>query len=205
MPKFLPDRRPQKTKRALKNVLVDLLQTRDLQTISIKEITDLADISRGTFYLHFDDIFALYQSIEFDVIENITQIIQTKVPIQDEDELDKIIGSIFEYLTDHIKECDALLRTDSASFLSGVFERNRPRVSETWEASYGSKEHMQAYSYIFLSHGFAGVLKHWIAFGKLETPRQIAGIVKRLLSYMFLDAAQNQSGLGIENISGHQP
>ena len=150
MPKFLPDRRPQKTKRALKNVLVDLLQTRDLQTISIKEITDLADISRGTFYLHFDDIFALYQSIEFDVIENITQIIQTKVPIQDEDELDKIIGSIFEYLTDHIKECDALLRTDSASFLSGVFERNRPKVSETWEASYGSKEHMQAYSYIFL-------------------------------------------------------
>ena len=205
MPKFLPDRRPQKTKRALKNVLVDLLQTRDLQTISIKEITDLADISRGTFYLHFDDIFALYQSIEFDVIENITQIIQTKVPIQDEDELDKIIGSIFEYLTDHIKECDALLRTDSASFLSGVFERNRPRVSETWEASYGSKEHMQAYSYIFLSHGFAGVLKHWIAFGKLETPRQIAVIVKRLLSYMFLDAAQNQSGLGIENISGNQP
>ena len=205
MPKFLPDRRPQKTKRALKNVLVDLLQTRDLQTISIKEITDLADISRGTFYLHFDDIFALYQSIEFDVIENITQIIQTKVPIQDEDELDKIIGSIFEYLTDHIKECDALLRTDSASFLSGVFERNRPRVSETWEASYGSKEHMQAYSYIFLSHGFAGVLKHWIAFGKLETPRQIAGIVKRLLSYMFLDAAQNRSGLGIENISGNQP
>ena len=205
MPKFLPDRRPQKTKRAFKNVLVDLLQTRDLQTISIKEITDLADISRGTFYLHFDDIFALYQSIEFDVIENITQIIQTKVPIQDEDELDKIIGSIFEYLTDHIKECDALLRTDSASFLSGVFERNRPKVSETWEASYGSKEHMQAYSYIFLSHGFAGVLKHWIAFGKLETPRQIAGIVKRLLSYMFLDAAQNQSGLGIENISGNQP
>ena len=205
MPKFLPDRRPQKTKRALKNVLVDLLQTRDLQTISIKEITDLADISRGTFYLHFDDIFALYQSIEYDVIENITQIIQTKVPIQDEDELDKIIGSIFEYLTDHIKECDALLRTDSASFLSGVFERNRPRVSETWEASYGSKEHMQAYSYIFLSHGFAGVLKHWIAFGKLETPRQIAGIVKRLLSYMFLDSAQNQSGLGIENISGNQP
>ena len=205
MPKSLPDRRPQKTKRALKNVLVDLLQTRDLQTISIKEITDLADISRGTFYLHFDDIFALYQSIEFDVIENITQIIQTKVPIQDEDELDKIIGSIFEYLTDHIKECDALLRTDSASFLSGVFERNRPRVSETWEASYGSKEHMQAYSYIFLSHGFAGVLKHWIAFGKLETPRQIAEIVKRLLSYMFLDATQNQSGLGIENISGNQP
>ncbi len=205
MSKPQSDRRPQKTKRALKNVLVDLLQTRELQTISIKEITDRADISRGTFYLHYDDIFALYQAIEYDVIDNITDIIQSKVPIQDEDELEKIIGAIFEYLTAHINECDALLRTDSASFLSGVFERNRPKVSETWESPYGSKEHMQAYSYIFLSHGFAGVLKHWIAFGKLETPRQIADIVKRLLSYMLLDVTQNQSGLGIESISGNQP
>lgn len=204
MPKILPDRRPQKTKRALKTVLVDLLQTRDLQTISIKEITDLADISRGTFYLHYDDILALYQAIEEDVVNQISSIIQAKVPFQDEDELDKIINSVFEYLTEHIKECDALLRTDSASFLSNVFERNRPKVSETWETSYGSKEHMQAYSYIFLSHGFAGVLKHWMTFGKLETPRQIAGIVKRLLSYMFIDSPQNTSGLGMESIRGNQ-
>lgn len=205
MPKFQPDRRPLRTKRALKAVLVDLLQTRDLQTISIKEITDLADISRGTFYLHYDDIFALYQAIESDVIENISSIIQSKVPIQDVDELDKIISSIFEYLTAHIKECDALLRTDSVSFLSGVFEKNRPKVSETWEMPFGSQEHMEAYSYIFLSHGLAGVLKHWMAFGKIETPRQIAQIVKRLLSYMLLESSQNQSGLGMENISGNQP
>ena len=49
------------------------------------------------------------------------------------------------------------------------------------------------------------MLKHWIAFGKLETPRQIADIVKRLLSYMLLDVTQNQSGLGIDSISGNQP
>ncbi len=205
MPKAQSDRRPQRTQRALKRVLVDLLQTRDLQSISIKEITDLADVSRGTFYLHYADIFALYQSIEADVIDSISSIIQSKVPIQDEDELDNIISCIFEYLTVHIKECDALLRTDSASFLSGVFEKNRPRVSETWEMPFGSSEHLEAYSYIFLSHGLAGVLKHWMTFGKIETPRQIAEIVKRLLGYMLFESAQNQSGLAMDSISGNQP
>lgn len=205
MPRLQRDRRPQKTRKVLKNVLVDLLQTRDLQSISIKEITDLADISRGTFYLHFDDIFALYQAIESDVIEQVSSIIQNKVPIQDEGELDKIINAIFEYLTIHMKECDALLRTDSASFLSGVFEKNRPQVAETWEMPYGSREQMEAYSYIFMSHGLAGVLKHWMAFGKIETPRQLAEIIKPMLSYLVFESSQNQSALGMENGTGNQP
>ena len=204
MPKVLSERRPLKTIRALKAVLVDLLQTRDLQNISIKEITDKAAISRGTFYLHFSDIFALYQAIERDVVDSINSIINSKVPIQDEDELEKIIGSIFDYLTLHIKECDALLRTDSASFLSAVFESNRPNVMETWETLFGTDEHARAYSYIFLSHGFAGILKHWMTFGKIETPRQIASIVKRLLGYMFLDTPQKQSAAGMDIISGNQ-
>lgn len=204
MSEVLTNRRPQKSKRALKTVLVDLLQTRDLQNISIKEITDKADISRGTFYLHFSDIFALYQEIERDVVDSINDIIQLKVPIQDEDELEKIIGSVFDYLTLHIKECDALLRTDSASFLSAVFERNRPNVMETWETIFGTDEHARAYSYIFLSHGFAGILKHWMTFGKIETPQQIANVVKRLLGYMFLDSPQKLSGAGIESIKGNQ-
>ena len=204
MSKAFSNRRPQKTKRALKAVLVDLLQTRDLQNISIKEITDKADISRGTFYLHFSDIFALYQEIERDVVDSINDIIQSKVPIKDEDELEKIIGSVFDYLTLHIKECDALLRTDSSSFLSAVFERNRPNVMETWETLFGTDEHARAYSYIFLSHGFAGILKHWMTFGKIETPQQIAIVVKRLLGYMFLDSPQKQSGAGIESIKGNQ-
>lgn len=205
MPRLQRDRRPQKTRKVLKNVLVDLLQTRDLQSISIKEITDLADISRGTFYLHFDDIFALYQAIESDVIEQVSSIIQNKVPIQDEGELDKIINAIFEYLTIHMKECDALLRTDSASFLSGVFEKTRPQVAETWEMPYGSREQMEAYSYIFMSHGLAGVLKHWMAFGKIETPRQLAEIIKPMLSYLVFESSQNQSALGMEKGTGNQP
>lgn len=193
MPKKLSDRRPQKTKKALKSVLVDLMQTKDLKNISIRELTNIADISRGTFYLHFRDILALYQEIERDVVDNINHIIESKGPIKDEDELDKIIGAVFDYLNLHIKECDALLRTDSASFLSAVFERNRPDVIETWESPFGSEEHARAYSYIFFSHGFAGVLKHWMTFGKIETPQQITTIIKRFLGYMIFDKPQTKS------------
>ena len=200
------NRRTIKTRNALKNVLVDLLQTRSLQRISIREITEMADISRGTFYLHFTDIFDLYQAIEKEVVDGVTAIVDAKAPVRDDDGLETMLSAIFEYLSDHMRECEALLRTDSASFLSQVFERNKPNTKETWETLFGTDEHARAYSYVFISHGFAGMLKHWMAFGKLETPRQIANIVKRLLnSYMFLDAPQKQSAAGRENGRGSQP
>lgn len=63
------DRRARRTRALLQKALLELLQKRRLESIQIKEITELADVSRPTFYLHFaskeevllshiDDLFA---------------------------------------------------------------------------------------------------------------------------------------------------
>lgn len=46
------DRRIRKTKEAIKYALIDLLKHKTLEKITIKDITESADINRGTFYLH---------------------------------------------------------------------------------------------------------------------------------------------------------
>lgn len=196
MPDNLSDRRAQRTKRGLQDVLIKLLQTRNLQKISIRELTELADISRGTFYLHYTDIFDLYQAVEDSVVDGITAIVASPSPVKDEDSLEHMIGAIFEYLAEHINACEALLRTDSASFLAHVFARNRPSSKETWGTIFGTDDHARAYSYVFISYGFAGILKHWMDNGKRETPRQIASIVKQLLSSYMLLEDQNESASG---------
>lgn len=198
------DRRSLRTRQALENQLVQLLQTRSLQKISISELTELADVSRGTFYLHFNDIFDLYQSVERKVVKDIAQIVAQPAPVRSEAGLERVLGATFEYLADHIEACEALLRTDSASFLAAVFERTRPIDREAWEVLLGPDEQTRAYSYVFISYGVAGMLKHWLDNGKQESPRQIAQIAKKLLtSYMRYDD-QKASDSGTENHSGSQ-
>ena len=51
------DRRVRKTKKLLLDGLTQLMQTKDVSEISVKELSDLVDINRGTFYLHYRDIF----------------------------------------------------------------------------------------------------------------------------------------------------
>lgn len=53
MPRTKIDRRIVKTKRAINGALLQLLDTKDPEDITITELTTYADINRKTFYLHY--------------------------------------------------------------------------------------------------------------------------------------------------------
>lgn len=56
-----PDLRVRKTKRAIYNALMELLKKKNLENITVLELTEAAEINKSTFYLHYSDIFDLYQ------------------------------------------------------------------------------------------------------------------------------------------------
>ena len=58
------DRRVKKTKKILKQALARLLLEKDLKDITVKELTTIADVNRGTFYLHYKDVYDLYEQLE---------------------------------------------------------------------------------------------------------------------------------------------
>lgn len=55
------DLRIVKTKEALHNTLLELLNEKALEDISISEICRKAKINRGTFYLHYNQIEDLFE------------------------------------------------------------------------------------------------------------------------------------------------
>lgn len=55
------DLRVIKTKESIEQAFLSLLATKPLQKISIVELAREARINKGTFYLHYTDIFDLYE------------------------------------------------------------------------------------------------------------------------------------------------
>lgn len=58
------DKRIFKTKKILSETLFELLLEKNINEITIAELADKAYISRGTFYYHYEDIYALYKDIK---------------------------------------------------------------------------------------------------------------------------------------------
>lgn len=61
-----PDRRVSRTKRRLKEALLEMIESRPFETITVADITDAADVGRSTFYSHYDSkeelLFAGFES-----------------------------------------------------------------------------------------------------------------------------------------------
>ena len=47
------DRRVRRTRKQLRECLVTLLKQKKVQDITVRELTELADLNRGTVYLHY--------------------------------------------------------------------------------------------------------------------------------------------------------
>ena len=57
------DRRVRKTKKQLRLALMELLAEKSAKSISVRELTERADINRGTFYIHYRDVGDLLQRL----------------------------------------------------------------------------------------------------------------------------------------------
>ena len=57
------DRRILKTQEALKKALIELMTEKSFDNITIQDLSDRANVSRGTIYLHYLDKFDLLISI----------------------------------------------------------------------------------------------------------------------------------------------
>ena len=74
-PQKKEDRRVRRTKKLLTQALTQLLQEKQINEITVKELTDLADMNRGTFYLYYKDIFDMLEKIEDGLFEALDEIV----------------------------------------------------------------------------------------------------------------------------------
>lgn len=61
-----------KTRKTIKRIFAEMLsEKKELGKVSVSELCARAEISRGTFYAHYDDIYAVLNEIENDFIEKL--------------------------------------------------------------------------------------------------------------------------------------
>ncbi|WP_082926977.1 TetR/AcrR family transcriptional regulator [Paenibacillus tuaregi] len=112
------DRRIKKSKKALKESLLSLMQTKEFKEISITDIVHLADLNRGTFYKHYQYKEDLLQEIIDDVITDL--IASYREPYQGIEVFDvtKLTSSgikVFEHVELHASFYTLIVRSNACA------------------------------------------------------------------------------------------
>lgn len=65
------DLRVQKTQKNIINAFLQVRAKKPLEKVTVKEIAELAEINKATFYLHYHDLYELSETLENEVIQSV--------------------------------------------------------------------------------------------------------------------------------------
>ncbi len=74
------DLRVIRTKTAIRNALVELIEEKGFDAITVKDITTKANINRGTFYAHYQDKFDLMTKCQEEIMYEVSSIAKQRLP-----------------------------------------------------------------------------------------------------------------------------
>ena len=69
------DRRVKRTRNAIQSAFSKLILEKELNKITVKELCELADINKSTFYLHYRDIYDLAEQYKQNLAQKICNIV----------------------------------------------------------------------------------------------------------------------------------
>jgi AcrR family transcriptional regulator len=171
------DRRIRRTKKMLLMGLTKLMSEKKINNITVKELTDLADVNRSTFYLYYKDIFDMVEKIE---TEMLTDFISTAEKILKEstthDNLISFFTYLFNFVQDNAELCKILLGPDGDyTFIEKL--KHTIRQSLLPIDNTLSKLHYQR---PFMLSGCIGVIQQWLEDDMKISPKDMAVIVTEM-------------------------
>jgi AcrR family transcriptional regulator len=176
------DRRVSKTKRLLNQALVKLLMEKDLKNVTVLELTEAADVNRGTFYLHYKDIYDLYDQIENDVLNKFNSLITKHMNQSRPGIAYTAVADAFKFLHENADACRVILRINGNFFLSKLIDMLKPTAIKGWKTILGKEnEEFYDYYYSFITSGCVGMMRAWFDGGMKEPPEKVAKLAEQLM------------------------
>ncbi len=152
------DRRIRKTKTALKNGLIELMLEKNINDISVRELTEKVDLNRGTFYLHYKDIFDLLEKIEEELYEEFNKIFHSHDPSDCDNVLLDLLEDILVFLKNNALMCTVLLSPNGdIAFVNKLKIIIRNKCFDAWSILFNAKKQIHLIISIILY--FLGVLE----------------------------------------------
>ncbi|MBP5749726.1 MAG: TetR/AcrR family transcriptional regulator C-terminal domain-containing protein [Firmicutes bacterium] len=178
MHKNSDDRRAKRSRRLLKEGLLSLMQEKRFQDITARDITESADLNRGTFYLHYPDTQALLESIEDDIMAEIQALVDQHLEeFMDSPTLEPVLMPVLDYILEKRTAIELLLYNSAGNFLDKLQTLIYRNSLDYARKRFAIEDPVQLdYFFSFVSFGIIAMVKVWIG-QNMNLPK------KKLIAY----------------------
>lgn len=176
------DRRVRITKQAIRESFVELMGRYPISKISVKMISESADINRSTFYAHYADQYDLLHQIQKETISDIRAYIADKTFTKGSQITTPILAQVLEYARDNAAVFIVLLNDNSdMTFKNDLMLVAHDQALKEIRADANLDPQTSKYLQHFAIDGLMSIIQTWLEDDAPEEPEQLAEIVTRIL------------------------
>ncbi|KRO26981.1 TetR/AcrR family transcriptional regulator [Lactiplantibacillus fabifermentans] len=168
------NRRSQMTERLIQDSLIDLLKSQTINEITVTAVCKAADINRGTFYAHYNDVKDCMHTMEQDATKELLAVINEHTHPHS---LRAILTGIFEVVKKRHAVTSFILTTDQ-DFLMQFIAITKREIDENNRIkgpAVSARE--RQYMFEYYVNGIVGVVRYWLKTGLHESPEQLANFI----------------------------
>ncbi len=185
------DRRILKTRSVIKESLTSLMKEKSFDKITIKDITDKANINRATFYLHYMDKYDLLEKSQNDILNEIREVLADafkifnpqSLPIQDANTIIPFLSCVYECIgknSDFVKVIlggngDLNFQLKFKSLIEELIKKIS--VIKTPDAFCIPLKYLIETA----TSMHIGIISRWLEDGMIETPSELACITSNII------------------------
>lgn len=151
----------------IEKAFIELLQTKELENISVSKICKITELNRSTFYSNFIDIYDLADKVCKHLEEEFLSLYAEEIK-------NKTRSNDYTRLFRHIKDNQLFYKT---YFKIANINMNILGFDTEIPQKYFDMKHID-YHIEFFKNGLNAVIKKWLNSGCKENPEEIAEIIK---------------------------
>lgn len=164
------DQRVRVTKTMIKDAFFALMSHKAIQSITVKELCETAQVSRGTFYLHYKDIYDLLEQLENEMLKDLEDLLD-KAPVvgyqSSPEASDGLVGALLGFFEKNKEMCDILLGDNGdKKFVAKIIDVGREKSVTGYRAMFPTATEQQVdIFYTFVAWGFVGLIQYALQTG----------------------------------------
>ncbi|BBI33892.1 TetR/AcrR family transcriptional regulator [Cohnella abietis] len=182
------DRRIPKTKDAIHKALVELMTEKDFDNITINDISERANINRGTLYLHYSDKYDLLnKTIEYH-LGNMLHLCVVANPENEGLDVLQSLLPVFQYFDENFLFYSSMLTNKGVTcFHDQLMQVIINKLYERMEKGVMNQEFDREVLVQFMASAYVGAVEWWIKNNRPNPPEFMAQQVKNIFesSHLF--------------------
>ncbi len=170
------------TKERIRDAFFDLYAVKKIERISIKEITEKAQLNRGTFYVYYKDIYDLLEKTEDELIEELMDKIKHIVTMILRDEnIDPFLPPL-EFYQRYSKFLRVLLGANGdPNFVFKIKTIIKKILRDLFQKE--KLPHFENMEYVveYISSAQIGIISYWLVENNMELPvAELGNMIKQI-------------------------